>query len=411
MKKTFICLSIFVILISCDKREPNQTEVNIVESIKQANNERNYNLIKPYLSQEFRFKGSDINTSFTSLYSYLNFKLSEVITDIEIDYVKEINDSIFLIKGKIFFESYNSDELELTYKMTDMGAKIQVINSLKPHKFPLTTRASYRNEEIFGDDPVNNISNLNILDKSSADSISKFGYTIYFDTGLKKESEISLKLFESLDTLLLRQFSINEIERENLFLTTVNSNNTITIGKSRNIPWTMALYESDSSNIVKLTNKIGNTFSHEIIEGTLVQNYNLKGYEYRWFRDGVSEYIAYKFCKKIAPNEAEKYFIDNRLSSSIEFSKQGNLLDWRANGPIKSVDKGKLYGSKFIYSNEVGQYGRAFKFFKDLFENNEDQLIEILKKIKSHSNLTIDALLGIMSETTNKNITELISEY
>ena len=50
-------------------------------------------------------------------------------------------------------------------------------------------------------------------------------------------------------------------------------------------------------------------------------------------------------------------------------------------------------------------------FFKDLFENNEDQLIEILKKIKSYSNLTIDALLGIMSETTNKNITELISKY
>ena len=65
MKRTFICLSIFVTLISCNRRKPNQTEVNIVESIKQANNERNYNLINPFLSQEFHFKGSDINTSFT----------------------------------------------------------------------------------------------------------------------------------------------------------------------------------------------------------------------------------------------------------------------------------------------------------------------------------------------------------
>lgn len=411
MKSTFICLSIFIILISCNRREPNHTEINIVESIKQANNERNYDLIKPFLSKEFHFKGSDINTSFTSLYSYLNFKSSEIITNIEIDYVKKINDSIFSIKGTKSYENYNSDKLELTYKLTDLGAKIQVINNLEPHKFHLTTRASYRDEEIFGDDPVNNITKLNVLDKSSADSISQFGYTIYFDQGLKKESEISLKLFNRLDNLLIKQFSINEIERENLFLTTINSDNTITIGKNRKIPWTMALYESDSSNIIKLTNKIGNTFSHEIIEGTLVQKYNLEGYEYRWFRDGLSEYIAYKFCKTIAPKEAESYFINNRLSSAIKFCKEGNLLDWRANGPIKSVDTGKLYGSKFIYFNEVGQYGRAFKFFKDLFENNEKQLVEILKKIKAHNNLTIDVVLDIMSETTDKNIAELISKY
>ncbi|PQJ20621.1 hypothetical protein [Tenacibaculum sp. SG-28] len=173
----------------------------------------------------------------------------------------------------------------------------------------------------------------------------------------------------------------------------------------------MVLYESDSSNFVKLTNTIGNTFSHEIVEGTLVQKYNLKGYEYRWFRDGLSEYIAYKFCKIIAPNEAKSYFIDNRLLLAAKFSMEGNLLDWRANGPIKSVDKGKLYGSKFIYSNELGQYGRAFKFFKDLFENDEGQLIEILKQIKTINNLTIDILLKIMSEATNKNIAELISKY
>lgn len=411
MKREFILLLISIILISCNRREPNDIEINIVDSIKKANNERNYDLIKPYLSQEFHFKDSDINTSFTSLYSYLNFKSSEIITKIEIDFVKEINDSIFSIKGTKFYENYNSDKLELTYKLTDMGAKIQVMNSLKPHKFPLTTRASYSNEEIFGDDPVNNITNLNVLDKSSADSISKFGYTVYFDEGLKKESEISLKLFGHLDSLLENKFLINEIEKENLFLTKINSNNTITIGKSRNIPWILALYESDSSNILKLTNKIGNTFSHEIVEGSLVQKYNLKGYKYRWFRDGLSEYIAYEYCKIIAPEEAESYFIENRLSSAIEFSKQGNLLDWRANGPIKSVDKGKLYGSKFIYFNEVGQYGRAFKFFKDLFENDEDQLVEILKKIKAYNNLTIDALLDIMSETTDKNITALISEY
>ncbi len=411
MKRAFIFLLVSIVLISCNRREPNDIEINIVERVKQANNERNYDVIKPFLSQEFHFKGSDINTSFTSLYAYLNFKLSEIITKIEIDYVQDINDSIFLIKGTKFYKNYNSDRLELTYKLTDNGAKIQVINSIKPHKFPLTTRASYRNEEIFGDDPVHNIMNLNVLDKSSADSISKFDYTIYFNEGLKEESEISIKLFGRLDSLLTNKYQINEIERENLFLTTINSNNTITIGKNRNIPWVMALHESDSINVVNLTNKIGNTFSHEIIEGTLVQNYNLKSYTYRWFRDGLSEYIAYKFCKIIAPEEVESYFIGHRLSSATKFAREGNLLDWRANGPIENVDKGKLYGSKFIYYNEFGQYGRAFKFFKDLFENNEELLIEILKKIKEDKNITIDTLLNIMSEITDKNIRELISEY
>ena len=385
--------------------------MNLVESIKQANNQGNYDLIKPFLSQGFHFKGSDVNTSFTSLYSYLNFKQSEIISKIQVDYAKEMNDSMVLIKGTKHYKNYNSDKIEVIYKQTDNGPRIQVINRIEPHKFPLTTRASYRNEEIFGDDPVNNITNLNVLDKSSADSITKFGYKVYFDKELKKEAKTALKLFFRLDSLLIGKYQIHEIERENLFLNTINSNNTITIGKNRDIPWTMALYESESANVVKLTNKIGNTFSHEIIEATLVQKYNLKGYEYRWFRDGLSEYIAYTYCKIIAPKEAEMYFMDNRLSSAIEFAKEGNLLDWRANGPIKSVDKGKLYGSKFIYLNEVGQYGRAFKFFKDLFENDEDLLVNLLLKIKERRDITVDTLLSTMSQVTNKNIIELISEY
>jgi hypothetical protein len=411
MKRIIICISIFLLLTSCNRRKPNQLDEKIIESLRKANNDRNYNEIKPFLSSDFHFKGSDINTSFTSLYSYLNFNLSEKISKIEIDYVKEINDSLTLIKGIKYYEKYKSDKLEVVYKLTDKGAKITTINRLRPHKFSVTTRASYIKDEIFGNDPVNNITNLIILDKSSSDSISKYGYTIYFDKKLTLESNKSLILFRKLDSLLINQFEIREIERENLFLTNIISNNTITIGKNLDIPWTMALYNSDSINIINLTNKIGNTFSHEIIEGTLVQKYNLKGYKFRWFRDGLSEYIAYQYCKIVAPKEAESYFIENRLSSASEFIKNGNLLDWRANGPIKNVDKGKLYGSKFIYLNEVGQYGRAFKFFKELFENDTESLIKILKTIKEHKDINIEKLLSIMSEETNKDIIKLISKY
>ncbi|QCK15634.1 hypothetical protein DCC35_13215 [Mangrovivirga cuniculi] len=397
--------------MSCNRREPNDIERKITESIRLSINERNYDLIKPYLSKDFHFEGSDINTSFTSLYSYLNFKLSASISKIDVNYVKDINDSLVFIKGVKHYENYDSDDLEITYKLTNEGAKITKINRIRPHKFPVITRASYKNEEIFGDDPVNNIENLNVLDNSTADSISNVGYTIYYDKELKNESELSLILFEHLDSLLTNKFKINNIERENLFLTTINSNNTVIIGKNRDIPWTMGLYESDSINNVNLTSKIGHTFSHEIIEGTLVQKYNLKGYKFRWFRDGLSEYIAYEYCKIIAPKEAESYFIDKRLTAASRFAKNGNLLDWRANGPIEHVDKGKLYGSEFIYYNEVGQYGRAFKFFKDLFENNDESLIKILKEIEEREDISNEELLEIMSEITNKNITKLISNY
>ncbi|PQJ20620.1 hypothetical protein [Tenacibaculum sp. SG-28] len=210
MKRELIFLSLLIILISCNRRKPNDIEIHIVESIKQANNERNYDLIKPFLSQKFHFRGSDINTSFTSLYAYLNFKASEEITKIEVDYVKEINDSIFSIKGTKFYENYNSEGLELTYKLTDKGAKILVISSIKPHKFPLTTRASYRNEEIFGNDRVNNIKNLNVLDKSLSDSITKFNYKIYFDKRLKRESEFSLSLFGRLDSYSVSNFQLTK---------------------------------------------------------------------------------------------------------------------------------------------------------------------------------------------------------
>jgi hypothetical protein len=386
-------------------------EIDMVESIREANNERNYNLIKPYLSQNFHFSGSDVNTSFTTLYAYLNFQESERISKIEIDYVKDMSDSVIKIKGTTYYENYDSDPLNIEYQLLNDTAKIQVINSIKPHKFPLTTRASYRNEEIFGDDPVSNITNLLVLDKSSADSISKRGYTLYFDESLAKESELALSLFGTLDSLLKEKYLINDIERENLFLTTKQSNNTITVGRNRNIPWTMALSESDSVNQIKLRNKIGNTFSHEIIEGTLVQKYKLKGYEYRWFRDGLSEYMTYVYCQIIAAQEAESYFINQRLTSSAEFAKNGHLLDWRGNGPIESVDQGKLFGQKFIYGNDVGQYGRAFKLFKDLFEDNEELLIELLKRIKEQKGITRDRLLNIMSEMTNQDMIELIGQY
>jgi hypothetical protein len=382
-----------------------------VDSIRESINERDYNKIKPFLSNDFHFKGSETTNSFTTLYAYLNFKQSEEISDIKIDFSKEIKDSLVSIEGQIFFKNYEPERFELQYRAIGERPEIVRMSIPWPHKFPIVTRATYKAEEIAGGNPVENILNLHVWDFSSVDSLSQKGYTIYYEEGLRAEGEQSLVYFHKLDSLLSNRFFIKEIEQENLYLSNRKSTNTIFIGTSTKIPWTMALYETESINRTKLKNKIGSTFSHEIIEGTLVNKYDLSGYEYRWFRDGLSEYIAYEYCKLIAPDEAEKHFIEWRISAASKDRKNGNLLDWRGAGPIKEVDKGKLYGKKFIYEDEVGQYGRAFKFFKDQFENNEDKLVLILKEIKKQDEVSVEIILDIMSDITHKNMKQVISQY
>lgn len=411
MREILLGVLSILMICSCTGREPNDLEYQLVERIRQANNERDYDVIKPFIASEFHFEGSDQNTSFTLLYSYLNYHLSAEISSIKIKHVKEVSDSVSLIQGTYNFENYGREKIVLKYKLTADGAKILSLNSLKPHKFRLVTRATYRNDEIFGDNPVENIKNLSVLDYSTAETIGENGYTVYYDNELQGEGAEALQLLQQLDRLLINRFEIDDIEKENLYLTKVNTNNTITVGMDSKIPWVLALYESDSINKQTLFQKMGNTFSHEIVEGTLVKKYKLKGYPFRWFRDGLAEYIAYQYCKMIAPQEAESYFIGSRLSSASTFAKDGNLLDWRGNGPIDKVDQGKLYGDRFIHFNEVGQYGRAFKFFKDLFEQDETKLLQLLQTLKREEDITVEKVLDIMSDTLKMDIRELISEY
>ncbi|MFV8838061.1 hypothetical protein [Salinimicrobium soli] len=166
----------------------------------------------------------------------MNFSYSEKISKVEIDYAKDLGDSLVELKGTKYFEKSGAEGLRILYRITKDGPKILELNSLRPHQFPLVTRASYVNEEIFGEDPVRNIVNLEVLDKSSADSISEFGYTVFYKKSLKAEGENALILFKKLDSLLINGFKKNNIQRENLFLTDLNSKNTITIGKDRKIP-------------------------------------------------------------------------------------------------------------------------------------------------------------------------------
>ena len=384
----------------------------VLESYKNAINDKDYNNIQPYLSNDYQMEGTARDASLVLLYSYINFNLSERIKNISLVKWNTLNGTTFIIEAEQTFENNKKQGFILNCIANNGKLKICRMTLFLPIGLSLKTRASYVNEEVFGNNRIENIKKLTILDKSSADSCVGKGFIVYFNSSkLKNNAKTALNLLERFDSELTKKYGFFDIERENLFLVSTNSMNTCTVGKNDKIPYTFPLYEKEEINHIKLINKIGNTFSHEIIEGTLVQKYKLNDYTFRWFRDGLSEYLAYKFCIEIAPKEAQQYFIVNRLSDAIRFKKNGNLLDWRGDGPIPESDKGKLYGNRFIYFNEVGQYGRMFKLFKDLFDNHEDFIPEILKKIELSKNIDVPRLIRIMNEVTGQDIEKLLKEY
>ncbi|OEJ99893.1 hypothetical protein [Roseivirga misakiensis] len=412
MKKLPIFFLIILSISACSKSENvSEKDIAIISKVKNAVNENDYSIIQPLLTHNFTLSGMDPNTSYTSLYAYLNFKSSAKITEISIKRVEQFNDSINSLKGRIHFKDYKSEKFELRYNPNENDGKITYISTIRPHKFSLTTRATYNSNLIFGNDRAKNINNLSVLDYSQADSFMGAGYQIYYDQELEDEAKFALNQFNQLIDFLSYRFKLQEIEKQSLYLTEVNSSNTIVVGTDRYIPWTFPMYESDSVNMDKLSKKIGNTFSHEIVEETLVHSYKLRGYKYRWFNDGVSEYMAYHYCMVSVPDEGIRYFFDNRLAKASEFKQDGNLLDWRGNGPIESVDQGKLYGDRFIYNNDVGQYGRAFKYFKDTFENREALFLKLLTDIKLESSMTPEKLLDMLSAATGTNAIDEISKY
>ncbi|WP_075603909.1 hypothetical protein [Saccharicrinis aurantiacus] len=401
-----------VLLNSCKPSIENNSIKNLIQCYKEAINQHDYSIIEPCLSNDFRTNDSDLNSSLIEFYSYINSNQSRKIDRVKINKVENLNDSTICVDACQYF---HNDEVRgnitFIFKETNRLRLYKLINYF-PVNSSITTRASYVNEEVFGINRIKSIKNLSIIDIKSGDSISGQHFTTFYDNPtLRDDAFTALQLFEKLDSLLTYDFGFYDIERENLFLTTINSRNTCTIGNSRKIPWTMALYETDSINNLKMINKIGNTFSHEIVEGCLIVKYKLNGYDFRWFRDGLSDYIAYKFCSLISPDEAQRYFLDNRLADARKHQQNGNLLDWRGNNPIASVDTGKIYGDRYIYSNEVGQYGRAFKLFKDLFDNNPQQISEILQAISEINNITVSDLMRIMDKVTYSNMEDLISKY
>lgn len=418
MKRKFLCKLLFL-LSSCWLYSQNNDGVRkdveqLMENMRDAVNLNNYEFVQPYLSNSTSIGDMNPNTSLLQFYSYISSEFPHKIRDIEVKEVTQTNDSIFQVRGEKYLVNGSTQPIEFSVIRKPERLILHHIDKFFPSSGDFITRATYVNEDIFGDNPVENIKNLKVLDKSRADSISGAHYRVYYDNAsLKQMSILALSMLEKLDSLLLGTFGFKEVEQDNLFLHSINSNNTIVVGsKHKDIPWTLALYQNESANLQKLKEKIATTYSHEITEGSLVWKYKLfDEYKFRWFRDGLAEFVAYSYAQQVDPSSANKYFCELRLSEAEKFKQMGHLLDWRAGSGDIAYDKGKLYGNKYIHDNMVGQYGRAFKFFLDLFEGKEEQIGLILKAIEEAENLQVKDLLLIMGQVTGRDVEVLIGEY
>lgn len=401
-----------LVLTNCITSSINSTSKKIIKDYQSSINNNDYNLIKPHLDNSLMVDKMDYNSTWIMFYSYVNFGQNEKIRNIEIDKIEPKSDSIKILHLIQNFDNGQKQTMEMNLLKKNNLWKISRISSFQPNNFTLTTRASFVNEDVFGNDRVNNIVNLKILDKSKADSLVD-NYRIYYDAkDLKQNADFTLNRLKNFDEFLLNRFKFNTIHREDILLSNINSRNTITIGKGLDIPWVISLTNNTSENNKKINKLIANTYSHEIVEGALLNEYNLKDIKFRWFRDGLSEYIAYKYSSIIDLETAETYFLKNRQSDYLKNKQNGNLLDWRGSSANPSIDKGTLYGSKYIYENDNGQYGRAFMFFKNSFENKEEILSNILSSIyNKRQNISVEELLEIMDKEMNEDVIKKLSEY
>ncbi len=411
--KNIIILISSIILISCISQKKKDSYVEIVNDYKDAINTNDYNIIKPHLSNSLKAENMDYISTWLQFYSYINYTGNKKLNAIQIDSTQYISDSTLVLFSTEIYKDKTKKPLKLNLLRKNNAWKIYKANSFTPIDFTLITRASFTVEEIIGNSPRENIINLKVFDKLNYDSTTNIGYTVYYDSEnhLKYVDLINSHL-KVLDSLLLSQYKFKSINKDDFLVTNNNSNNVVTVGESSDIPWVISLPDGNSTNSIYLTEKMATTYSHEIIEGTLVDTYNLSNVKFRWFRDGLSEYLAYKFSLKIAPRSASSYFMHNRLDDYKLNKQDGHLLDWRGRAPNKVDDVGNLYGSKYIYENKNGQYGRAFMFFKKTFQENEEQLVNILASIyKEKQDMNIEKLLEIMSEELNTDVIQLLSNF
>jgi len=361
----------------------------LTDSFIQALNQRSYHSVETFLSPEFEIQGMDRRTSLLQFYSYIHYHKPDS------HYIRHISalpiagpGNTDTLRGTITYQNGKTGPLEF---ITQRGAvpKIQKILSGWMPSFHFVTRASYVEQDLFGEDPIRQIKNLKLVDYRHCDSLSRDGYTVYFEEPFRDLAFQALSSLALVDSVL-RLHGIVHITRESLLLV-VAARSAVIMGADTNIPWTISLKapvsgvdpaQWEAANRNQVLDRIAHTISHEIAENSLVTYYNMGSIRFRWFRDGLSDLIAYSYAAQHNPKVAQDYFLKARLKDARVYRQTGHLLDWRGRGPNAREDIGARYGDRYLYENEAGQYGRSFRFFLDLQQR--------------HGTAKIAALMGLV---------------
>lgn len=400
----------------------------ILNKYKVAYNQSNFSILESCLSKNYSYLNMGPEDSYFSTYLHISIKKPEQISKIDsiwVHTIKSLSDSTFELAFKRKFNNYTDKDIckfilkknkidnDLELMMYPKGSYIKGIsndfsNINVSYTLYIPDSMTYRDIS----------SNFTIAELEHCLQKKKNNFTIYYEneeienlanTSIESLNYISNVIKIRLGLLHLPQTGIYFTQHEGtvFIIRNGNGNNDEVI-----FPYYYLSNNNFKPNTETLNDFLYSTMSHEITETALDINCGIHSPDTRWYRDGISEYIAYQICKEKDSTVFKNNFLTRRMNEYKNNIGQGNILDWRGNEP-KKKEQGKLIGDKYIYQIEYGQYGRSMKFFLDFVEDyGEEALQNIHIKLDGKKSVNQKKILKTIEKITGeKNIIARISKY
>lgn len=387
MVRYYIFIFSLLLFVNTNAKSTSKNEFTkpILETAKQFENtlvQQKFEYIEPYLSKNFVLNDYDSSVSKKLFKSIIFFLEVNKIDSIRIDEVK--SDTVFvstMLNGKKGYFNVKITMLHKTEATKILSIKFGVKLNIK-----MGVSENDDNEALLVDD----LSSYKLIKQEYihtyyqpgsldlANSIAKKQYS-----GSKlTESILGEELSFPLGILLLEKQDKNVVLSKPVIPITINKDFTLD---------SISLMLSDW------------VYFHELVELHLIYGKNIKDPETRWFRDGLSDFVAYQICKRNNPKLAKRIF-EQRKASYRKLNKSAELLLWTGTGQLLKQQEEQKF--------ECGNYAAALFFFNDfLHEFNDISVSKILASI-NRKEVSSDNLIHVLKSLAGgEDIKERIKRY
>lgn len=410
---------------------------NLLSIYTEAKNQKNYELIKPYISENCMPKNTFLELVFNENHNSVSYKkgtLSIIRLSSSYKNNRDTVESVFIqnytngfsdTANFIFIKSKNILQFLNMMKGTIYGSIVKVSEKedtftqnykISPGYFENKRMQKYAREHNGSLEGYEfkkiKISKPKIIDISKYKIISDKEHKVYYEkTNMTEAAKYCLYHLPIIDSLIKKftgiysNFPIHDV----LIKKTDKINYTI---KEENI-WCQEIsvpekFVSDSS----FKQDFIWTLGHEITEDLLVKH-NIKDENTRWYRDGMAEYIAYLIMNSIDPVFGRMHLKSRKLDLKLA-NKKTDLLEWGgsgdAHGNSNTIDKIMKDGEGI---SEIANYGRALFFFIDYYKKYGDDKIPQIhnKMLLLQNSVSSENIITIMNEVTGSDVKEMIKNY